>query len=103
MQPLVSTVWLAGELGKPDLVVFDATYYMANENRDAALEFRQAHIPGARFFDIDAAADPDTDLPHMVPSPAASRSCSGRWASAITRAWCSMTKGASFPPRAAGG
>jgi thiosulfate/3-mercaptopyruvate sulfurtransferase len=69
MQPLVSTEWLAGELDKPDLVVFDATLYLPNENRDAAAEFRKAHIPGARFFDIDAVADPDSDLPHMVPSP----------------------------------
>jgi thiosulfate/3-mercaptopyruvate sulfurtransferase len=69
MQPLVSTEWLAGELGKPDLVVFDATYYMPNENRDAASEYRQSHIPGARLFDIDRVADPDSGLPHMVPSP----------------------------------
>jgi thiosulfate/3-mercaptopyruvate sulfurtransferase len=69
MQPLVSTEWLAGELGKPDLVLFDASYYLPNENRNAVLEYRRAHIPGARFFDIDAIADPDTDLPHMVPSP----------------------------------
>jgi thiosulfate/3-mercaptopyruvate sulfurtransferase len=69
MQPLVSTSWLATELGKPDLVVFDATYYLPTENRNAAATFRDAHVPGARFFDIDAVADPDTDLPHMVPSP----------------------------------
>jgi thiosulfate/3-mercaptopyruvate sulfurtransferase len=31
-------------------------------------EFRGAHIPGARYFDIDQIADPDTDLPHMVPT-----------------------------------
>ena len=29
----------------------------------------RAHIPGARYFDIDEIADPDTDLPHMVPTP----------------------------------
>ncbi len=29
----------------------------------------RAHIPGARFFDIDEIADRDTDLPHMVPTP----------------------------------
>ncbi len=69
MDPLVSTQWLAAELGKPDLVVFDATMYLPNEDKDGATEFRAAHIPGARFFDIDQVADPDTDLPHMVPSP----------------------------------
>ena len=69
MDPLVSTEWLGAELGAPDLVVFDATIYLPGEDKDARAEFARAHIPGARFFDIDAIADPDTDLPHMVPSP----------------------------------
>ena len=69
MGPLVTTDWLAGELGKPDLVVFDATKYLPNEPKDGHAEFLRAHIPGARYFDIDVIADPDTDLPHMVPTP----------------------------------
>lgn len=69
MEPLVSTQWLAAELGRPDLVVFDATKYLPNENKDGRAEFLRAHIPGARYFDIDEVADPDTDLPHMVPTP----------------------------------
>ncbi len=77
MQALVTTDWLAGELGKPDLVVFDATKYLPNEPKDGRAEFRAAHIPGARYFDIDEVADPDTDLPHMVPSP-------GRFAGLVT-------------------
>jgi thiosulfate/3-mercaptopyruvate sulfurtransferase len=68
-QPLVSTAWLAENLGRPDLVIFDATKYLPNEPKDGVAEFRRAHIPGARFFDIDAIADTDTDLPHMVPAP----------------------------------
>jgi thiosulfate/3-mercaptopyruvate sulfurtransferase len=69
MEPLVSTAWLADELGKPDLVIFDATKYLPHEGRDGAAEFLIAHVPGARFFDIDEVADQDTDLPHMVPTP----------------------------------
>jgi thiosulfate/3-mercaptopyruvate sulfurtransferase len=69
MGPLVTTEWLAGELGKPDLVVFDATKYLPNEPKDGKTEFLRAHIPSARYFDIDQIADPDTDLPHMVPTP----------------------------------
>ncbi len=68
MEPLVSTDWLARELGATDLVVFDATKYLPNEHRDGAALFAEQHIPGARFFDIDVVADPDTTLPHMVPS-----------------------------------
>jgi thiosulfate/3-mercaptopyruvate sulfurtransferase len=69
MGPLVTTEWLAGELGRPDLVVFDATKYLPNEPKDGHGEFLRAHIPGARYFDIDQIADTDTDLPHMVPTP----------------------------------
>ncbi len=69
MGPLVSTEWLSAELGKPDLVVFDATKYLPNENKDGRALFLTGHVPGARYFDIDEVADPDTDLPHMVPTP----------------------------------
>ena len=69
MGPLVTTEWLAAELGKPDLVVFDATKYLPNEPKDGRAEFLRGHIPGAAFFDIDEIADTDTDLPHMVPTP----------------------------------
>jgi thiosulfate/3-mercaptopyruvate sulfurtransferase len=70
MENLVSTEWLAAELGKPDLVVLDCTTYLPNEPGNAKDGFRAAHIPGARLFDIDAFGDPETDLPHMVPTPA---------------------------------
>ncbi len=66
--PLVDTAWLAGELGAPDLRVLDATFYMPAEARDAPALFATAHIPGARFFDLDLIADPETTLPHMVPT-----------------------------------
>jgi thiosulfate/3-mercaptopyruvate sulfurtransferase len=69
MGPLVTTEFLAEQLGKPGLVVFDATKYLPNEPKDGKTEFLRAHIPGARYFDIDQIADPDTDLPHMVPTP----------------------------------
>ena len=68
MEPLVTTEWLADVLGQPDLVVFDATKYLPNEPKDGKTEFLRAHIPGARYFDIDLVADPDTTLPHMVPT-----------------------------------
>ena len=66
--PLASADWLAANLGAADVAVLDATLYLPNENKNARQEFESAHIPGARFFDIDAVSDPDTDLPHMVPT-----------------------------------
>ena len=65
--PLVSTDWLAGHLGASDLVVFDASWYLAAMARDPLAEYRAAHIPGAVFWDLDALSDQRTSLPHMLP------------------------------------
>ncbi len=70
MKALVSTEWLAAELGSSDLTVFDASWYMPAERRDPQAEYRQGHVPGALFFDIDGIADADSSLPHMVPTAA---------------------------------
>jgi thiosulfate/3-mercaptopyruvate sulfurtransferase len=68
MNNLVEPAWLHANLGAPDIVVLDATYYLPAEQQDARAHFLAAHIPGARFFDIDNIADQDTELPHMVPA-----------------------------------
>ncbi|HEU0162326.1 MAG TPA: 3-mercaptopyruvate sulfurtransferase [Rhizomicrobium sp.] len=65
---LVSTDWLAAHLDR--VRVLDANWYMPDDPRDPKAEFRAAHIPGAVFFDIDAIAEQDTGLPHMLPSAA---------------------------------
>ena len=70
MSNLVSTEWLATHLNAPDIVILDASWHLPGAKRDAKAEFVAGHIPGARFFDIDATADPNTKLPHMLPSPA---------------------------------
>lgn len=64
---LVSTDWLAAHLKNPDLRVLDASMYMPDAGRDARAEYDAAHIPGARFFDIDEISDHRSELPHMVP------------------------------------
>jgi len=67
MQDLVSTAWLAGELGAPDLVVLDASWHMPAAERDARADYETRHIPGARLFDIDALSDAAVSAPHMLP------------------------------------
>ncbi len=64
---LVSTDWLAAHLKDPDLRVLDASWYLPSSGREAKTEYDAAHIPGARFFDIDEISDHRSDLPHMVP------------------------------------
>ena len=64
---LVSTDWLARHLTDPDLRLLDASWYLPTVDRDPKAEHAAAHIPGARFFDIDDIADLRSSLPHMVP------------------------------------
>jgi thiosulfate/3-mercaptopyruvate sulfurtransferase len=67
---LVASEWLAQQLGAPDLVLFDASWYMPGDQRNAQALYRAAHLPGARFFDIDRIADTESTLPHMAPTAA---------------------------------
>ncbi len=66
---LVSTGWLAAHLKDPDLRVLDASWHLPDTGRDAKAEYAAAHIPGARFFDIEEVADHRSALPHMAPPP----------------------------------
>ena len=69
MDALVTTEWLANELGANDLRVVDATYFGPADKRDPAKEYEAGHIPGAVFMDLAELADTSTDLPSMLPSP----------------------------------
>ena len=71
--PLVSTEWLASRLGDPGLapvdgtlIPVDASWHMPDSARDAEAEFREAHIPGAVFFDIEENSHKASSLPHTL-------------------------------------
>lgn len=66
---VVSADWLQAELGKADLRVLDASFYLPAQKRDADAEYAAGHIPGAIRFDQDEIADHSTNLPHTIPSP----------------------------------
>ncbi|WP_281823881.1 3-mercaptopyruvate sulfurtransferase [Jannaschia rubra] len=66
---LVSTRWLAARLTSPDLRIIDASWYLPDMNRDPREEYAEAHIPGARFLDLDDVSDARSALPHMAPPP----------------------------------
>lgn len=65
MDALVSTEWLAKELGASDLRVVDASLFI--DGRDAAAEYEADHIPGAVFMDLSNLADPTNPYPMMLP------------------------------------
>ncbi|MBS0408708.1 MAG: 3-mercaptopyruvate sulfurtransferase, partial [Proteobacteria bacterium] len=67
--PLVTTAWLAEHLDDPDVVILDASWHMPATGRDPRKEYAEGHIPGSRFFDIDAISDHSSGLPHMLASP----------------------------------
>ncbi len=66
--PLVTTDWLAQHRKDPTVRVVDSSWYLPAMERSGRTEYDVAHIPGAVFWDIDGIADPDSPLPHMLPS-----------------------------------
>jgi thiosulfate/3-mercaptopyruvate sulfurtransferase len=66
---LIETDWLQKHLGTPGLVVLDASLKMPGDAKSPQDGYREGHIPGALFFDIDELSDHSTNLPHMLPSP----------------------------------
>ena len=66
MDSLVSTEWLATELGASDLRIVDASWHL--DTRDAAAEYEAGHIPGAVFMDLGGVVDTTSDLPMMLPA-----------------------------------
>lgn len=64
---LVDTDWLFDRLSHTSVRIIDATWYLPNVGRKGIDDFNDGHIRGAVFWDLDAIADPNNALPHMVP------------------------------------
>ncbi|MBK5264033.1 MAG: 3-mercaptopyruvate sulfurtransferase [Alphaproteobacteria bacterium] len=69
MDMLVSTEWLANELGASDLRVVDATQYMSDDPRTALAEYEAGHIPGAVFMDMANLVDSNSPIDNTLPPP----------------------------------
>ncbi|MES2834029.1 MAG: 3-mercaptopyruvate sulfurtransferase [Pseudomonadota bacterium] len=67
MSPLISVEELQAR--QDGVKVLDASWHL--DGRDARAAFGQGHVPGAVFFDLDAASDQTSALPHMLPPPEA--------------------------------
>ncbi len=66
LKHFVETGWLKEHLEDPDLVVLDCSWHFPDAG-DAWAEYKEEHIPGALFFDIDVVCDTQSKLPHMMP------------------------------------
>ncbi len=67
-QTMIAVSELQDLLGRSDVKVLDASWYLPGEPRDPFQEYVAARIPGARFFDIEAIADRNHACPHMLPT-----------------------------------
>jgi thiosulfate/3-mercaptopyruvate sulfurtransferase len=69
-EPLVSAPWLRERLGQPGLRVVDCRYKLGEPGAGAPL-WREGHIPGAAYMDVDRdlAAEPDERGRHPLPEP----------------------------------
>ncbi len=82
---LVSTEWLATNLDRPDLRIFDTTIYLKPKD-DGGYQadsgrgnWSEAHIPGAGFLDLAVEfSDERTDIPFMMPPAARFCELAGR-------------------------
>ena len=70
MDTLVTTEWLAQEMGASDLRIVDASRHMADTGRNASAEYEAAHISGAVFMDLGELVDPSAQIENTLPSAA---------------------------------
>ncbi len=67
MELLVTTDWLAKEIGASDLRIVEANAFAEDIGRSAAEEYLAGHIPGAIFMDMAELVDTNSTLPNTVP------------------------------------
>lgn len=68
ISPLVDAATLIPEVGR--FIPLDASVLLPGQKGDPDSAFIAQHLPGARRFDIDVFADPESPLPHTVPGAA---------------------------------
>ncbi|KAI9680360.1 MAG: hypothetical protein M1829_001246 [Trizodia sp. TS-e1964] len=64
----------------PRIIPLCASWFLPNDaqRRTGLADFRTAHIPSARFFDLDAVKDEASPYPHMLPSGEAFAAAMGK-------------------------
>lgn len=64
---LVEPSWLEEHLADAEVRVIDCSWYIPEANKSALAEFKDGQIPGAQFFDLDAASDATSKYVNMLP------------------------------------
>lgn len=69
MDSLVTTEWLANEMGASDLRIVDASWHMPASGRNGLEEYLAGHIPGAVFMDLADLVDTTSPIDNTLPPP----------------------------------
>jgi len=69
MDSLVTTEWLANEMGASDLRIVDASWHMPASGRNGLEEYLVGHIPGAVFMDLADLVDTGSPIDNTLPPP----------------------------------
>ncbi len=69
MEHLVTTQWLAKEIGASDLRIVDATKFLPDMQRDARAAYEAGHIPTAIFMDLADLIDSNAVIENTLPPP----------------------------------
>lgn len=69
MESLVTTEWLANEIGASDLRIVDASWHMPSSGRKGLDEYLAGHIPGAVFMDLADLIDTASPVDNTLPPP----------------------------------
>jgi thiosulfate/3-mercaptopyruvate sulfurtransferase len=69
MDSLVTTEWLANEIGASDLRIVDASWHMPATGRSGLDEYLAGHIPGAVFMDLADLVDTGSPVDNTLPPP----------------------------------
>lgn len=67
MDSLVSTEWLAGEMGASDLRIVDASWHLPDAQRDPAADYAAGHIPGAVYMNLGELVDSNAPFDNTLP------------------------------------
>jgi thiosulfate/3-mercaptopyruvate sulfurtransferase len=65
---LVTPEWLEAHLDDPSVFVLDCTWFVPQMNRSGRVLFRAAHIPKARYIDLDDISDLSSPYINMMPT-----------------------------------
>jgi thiosulfate/3-mercaptopyruvate sulfurtransferase len=67
MNEIITTKWLSENLDNKNLVIFDCSYFLTSEKKNPQKDYKEKHIKGAHFFNIEKISERKSNFPNMAP------------------------------------